>query len=272
MKLVLLKGLHEIGLAVSRVVGLALGVLREYHSMSIHKISEWHELVGREISLAKNCKALSAALNKVALTLGFEKSTCILSKISSFKTRGIYVVGGDGSEGSAASLSSRMICNGGVVSELVDDEGMFVWEEGQSCMEGIESEGDDKGEGAFGVACVVIPKFSVTGIVSLVRASERVCSEEYRFLSCSFKFVAMQAIYKAISLDCEVQANERASLSAKEVRVLRCVADGETSKQIAKTLYISVDTVNFHLKNIYKKLDVGNKAQAAAYAAIHGLI
>ena len=56
------------------------------------------------------------------------------------------------------------------------------------------------------------------------------------------------------------------SLSTREAEVLQLLIEGQTNKQIALALHICVKTVEFHLKNIYVKLNVENRAQAIAKA------
>jgi LuxR family maltose regulon positive regulatory protein len=61
-------------------------------------------------------------------------------------------------------------------------------------------------------------------------------------------------------------------LSDREFDVLRLLADGQTNQEIAQALCVSVNTVKTHLKNIYGKLGVGNRREAAASAKELGLI
>jgi DNA-binding CsgD family transcriptional regulator len=60
-------------------------------------------------------------------------------------------------------------------------------------------------------------------------------------------------------------------LTAREVEVLRLLATGRSSQQIAHDLVLSVRTVERHISNIYLKLDIRTRAQATAYALTHGL-
>ncbi len=61
-------------------------------------------------------------------------------------------------------------------------------------------------------------------------------------------------------------------LSKREIELLRLVADGCSNKEIASALVISVGTVKRHTVNIFNKLDVKNRTEAAARARELGLL
>ena len=63
-----------------------------------------------------------------------------------------------------------------------------------------------------------------------------------------------------------------AGLTAREVEVLRLVAQGLTDAQVAEQLVISPRTVNFHLTSIYGKLQVSSRSAATRYAIEHHLV
>lgn len=56
------------------------------------------------------------------------------------------------------------------------------------------------------------------------------------------------------------------TLSARELEVLTILATGETTKEIARKLYLSEPTIKTHLTNIYRKLEVSNRTAAIAIA------
>jgi DNA-binding CsgD family transcriptional regulator len=60
-------------------------------------------------------------------------------------------------------------------------------------------------------------------------------------------------------------------LSAREVEVLRLLAAGNTNRQIAAALVVSVATAERHIANIYAKIGARGRADATAYALRHGL-
>ena len=61
-------------------------------------------------------------------------------------------------------------------------------------------------------------------------------------------------------------------LTAREVDVLRLVAQGLADAQIAEQLVISPRTVNSHLTSIYSKIQVSSRAAATRYAMEHQLV
>jgi DNA-binding NarL/FixJ family response regulator len=61
-------------------------------------------------------------------------------------------------------------------------------------------------------------------------------------------------------------------LTARELEILRWVAAGESNSAIARQLFVTEQTVKFHLSNIYRKLGVANRTQASHFAYHHGLL
>jgi DNA-binding NarL/FixJ family response regulator len=62
------------------------------------------------------------------------------------------------------------------------------------------------------------------------------------------------------------------SLTPREQDVLKLLAQGLQNKEIAAELVISERTVKFHVSSILSKLDAGNRTEAVAIAAQHGLV
>jgi DNA-binding CsgD family transcriptional regulator len=56
----------------------------------------------------------------------------------------------------------------------------------------------------------------------------------------------------------------RFGLTHREAEILRLVAQGQTNKEVAASLYVSPLTVRTHLEHIYEKLGVGNRTEAVA--------
>ena len=60
------------------------------------------------------------------------------------------------------------------------------------------------------------------------------------------------------------------TLTEREQDVLRLLAQGMTNKEIAQTLFLSVRTIEAHLRNIYGKLAVASRTEAVLWAVQHG--
>jgi NarL family two-component system response regulator YdfI len=70
----------------------------------------------------------------------------------------------------------------------------------------------------------------------------------------------------------KVESNEPTNLTDRELEVLKAVASGERSKEVASHLGISERTVKAHLASIYNKFGVDSRAAAIAVAAQKGLL
>ena len=65
---------------------------------------------------------------------------------------------------------------------------------------------------------------------------------------------------------------EAPGLTKRELEILQLVAEGLSNSQLAKMLWVTEQTVKFHLSNIYRKLDVSNRTEASRWAQLHGLL
>jgi len=63
-----------------------------------------------------------------------------------------------------------------------------------------------------------------------------------------------------------------ADLTRRELEILRLVAEGHSNAGLAKMLWVTEQTVKFHLSNIYRKLDVANRTEASRWAQLHGIL
>jgi DNA-binding NarL/FixJ family response regulator len=70
----------------------------------------------------------------------------------------------------------------------------------------------------------------------------------------------------------EAAAATPGGLTNRELAILKLVAEGLPNLDIASRLFVTEQTVKFHLSNIYRKLGVGNRTEATRYAYKNGLI
>ena len=101
----------------------------------------------------------------------------------------------------------------------------------------------------------------------LVRAIEAVGRGE-ALLDSAVTQRVFQEVRKAAR---EAEASAFADLTQQEMHVLQLVSEGRTNRQIAEMLYLGEGTVRNYVSSILSKLNVRNRAEAAAYAVEHNL-
>jgi DNA-binding NarL/FixJ family response regulator len=65
---------------------------------------------------------------------------------------------------------------------------------------------------------------------------------------------------------------DEAGLTRREAEILRLAAEGRSNSELARLLWVTEQTVKFHLSNVYRKLGVGNRTEAALWAHTSGLL
>lgn len=83
---------------------------------------------------------------------------------------------------------------------------------------------------------------------------------------------AVEATYFSAAPAGHAEPGADLGLSSKELEVLRQLALGQSNKDIARALWISEQTVKFHLRNVYKKLGVANRSEAIRVGFSAGLL
>jgi DNA-binding NarL/FixJ family response regulator len=67
------------------------------------------------------------------------------------------------------------------------------------------------------------------------------------------------------------RAVDASGLTSRELEVLRLIASGESNGEIAARLGLSINTIERHVANVYRKIDARGRADATAYAIRQGL-
>lgn len=73
-------------------------------------------------------------------------------------------------------------------------------------------------------------------------------------------------VLKMVKVNPEHGLRQSFNLSDREKEILTCLVKGMSYKMVADACFISIETVNVHIKNIYKKLQVHSKSEAVAKA------
>ena len=117
------------------------------------------------------------------------------------------------------------------------------------CVTGIEM-----GEGHMdGITCISEARERISGLRAVVLSSHT--STEY--------------IDKALDAGA---GGETPDQTRREQEILRLVAEGHSNAKLAKMLWVTEQTVKFHLSNVYRKLGVSNRTEAARWAQVNELL
>jgi DNA-binding NarL/FixJ family response regulator len=87
--------------------------------------------------------------------------------------------------------------------------------------------------------------------------------------------IALGAVYHSLATEPQeavATPPARCDLTARELEILQLVAAGASNGQVAHELWVTEQTVKFHLSNTYRKLGVSNRTEAAHYAHVHGIL
>ena len=93
--------------------------------------------------------------------------------------------------------------------------------------------------------------------------------------------VSLATLLREISRDTVVHVPRKAAtkytrndcpLTDRELEILQLVAQGLTNGRIARELWVTEQTVKFHLSNTYRKLGVANRTEASRYAHLNDLV
>jgi DNA-binding NarL/FixJ family response regulator len=95
-----------------------------------------------------------------------------------------------------------------------------------------------------------------------------------RDLPAALRLIANGAMYRSFQTEAPERTRpaQEAGLTPSEQRVLDALTRGLSNKEIAAELWLTQQTVKFHLKNIYRRLGASNRTEAMRYAYEHRLV
>ena len=111
------------------------------------------------------------------------------------------------------------------------------------------------------------------GVLSIARKDNVISPQEFEALKPVAKAFAAAAHQKISELENDARVfNTDVEFSERECDVLRWTADGKTSEEIGVIMGVCTDTVNYHHRNIQRKIGASNRVQAVSYAVALGYI
>jgi len=109
-------------------------------------------------------------------------------------------------------------------------------------------------------------------ISKITSEAEKCCKTNYEGLEATMMRLSMRTPATLAILRSKPCSPKNCILTKKELEVIRHLVKGLSNKEIASELGISPGTVNTHLDNIYRKLDVSNRLVASFKAIRQGIV
>jgi DNA-binding NarL/FixJ family response regulator len=93
-------------------------------------------------------------------------------------------------------------------------------------------------------------------------------------LSSALRLSVQGTVFNVLGVpaDRDSQLAEDSGLTRREIEMLKALARGLSNQAIGKEMWVSEQTVKFHLRNIYRKLGVSSRTEAARFAYEHGFV
>lgn len=232
--------------------------------------SEWYQKNTTAFAEVGDSTQLAAQLKIVAIEHKFEGALLILDLPTPF-TRQRCVVIRHGWPIWVGSVDEQFV---GVLrphiaaSALCDDVVAWVAEECSEILRPFKEAVDLRD--SSGVTLSVSGGSGVSHSISFVRSGGPVFDIELASLRMRIRCIGEMASRVAARLGLGLV--DSFELTSRELEVLRWTADGKCTHDVGKILGISVNTVNYHVKNLTCKMGCSSKLQAVAYAARWQLI
>ncbi|WP_123332616.1 transcriptional regulator SdiA [Erwinia sp. JUb26] len=149
---------------------------------------------------------------------------------------------------------------------------LWVWDD-ESAGEGAVMMQAARQHGIYhGISTSAIAQNRATGILSFASSDPFNNVKLTTELELKLQYLVELSLAALTRLNDISMVSVKLELSDREREILKWTAEGKTSAEISLILSISQHTVNFHQKNMQKRLNAPNKTQIASYAAAIGLI
>jgi LuxR family transcriptional regulator len=219
----------------------------------------------------KSAKEIFAVLQEAANELGFEHCAYGLRMPLPLSNPKVIVMNDYPEPWQRRYQDARYLRVDPSVRHAARSRSPFIWSD--AAFESVPALWDEARSFGLGVgwAQSSIARNGVMGMLTLSRSAEPLTKSELTHKSFQMEWlcgVAHIAMVQALLPEAKIDAH----LTEREVEVLRWTGDGKTAQEIADILLVSVDTVNFHIRNAMHKLRTPNKTAAVVQAAVLGLL
>jgi len=231
---------------------------------------KWYAQTDAAFDKARGLSDVGRILGQEAAGGRFQQAILIMKSSVPFSRPSFYLMTGEGPPALHQGGDGRLSGLDRVLSRSVASADVTVWSqalalEDSVCCAGLVSE-----LGVHGITYAAMGANSTLYSISYTRNGPAVTEGDRGAVAWKLRYLndLVRRYCEALDLfECGTPA-----LTEREIEILRWTADGKCTNGIATILGISGNTVNYHLKQISKKMNCNTKLQAATYAAAINMI
>jgi DNA-binding CsgD family transcriptional regulator len=230
----------------------------------------WYAQIDDAFDKVRGVSDFGRILGQESVRSFFQQAVLVMKSSVPFTRPSFYLITGGGAATIHQGGDGRFSGLERVASRSVASANVMIWSQASVSDDSLHREGFGGLLGAHGVTYAAMGANSTLYSISYTRAGPAVTEEERSAVAWKLRYLndLVRRYCEALNIfDCGASA-----LTEREVEILRWTADGKCTNDVALILGISGHTVNYHLKQISKKMNCSTKLQAATYAAAVNII
>jgi LuxR family transcriptional regulator len=216
-------------------------------------------------------------LNDVGRILGqesvrslFQQAVLVMKSSVPFTRPSFYLMTGGGPPAIHQGGDGRFSGLERVARRSVASANVMIWSQASASEDSLHCEDAGGVLGAHGVTYAAMGANRTLYSISYTRTGPAVTEEERSAVAWKLRY--LNALVRRYCEALNIFECGASGLTEREIEILRWTADGKCTNDVALILGISGHTVNYHLKQISKKMNCSTKLQAATYAAAINMI
>ena len=231
---------------------------------------KWYAQIDAAFDTVKGLDGIGRILELEAGGSLFQQAILVMKSSVPFTRPSFYLMTGEGQPTLHQGCDGRFSWLERAASRSVASEDVMIWSQALDSDDSLCWAGPEIELGAHGITYAAMGADSTLYSISYARNGPAVTEGEKG--AAAWKLRYLNALVRRYCVVLNLFEYGASALTEREIEVLRWTADGKCTNDVAAILGISSNTVNYHLKQISKKMNCNTKLQAATYAAAVNMI
>lgn len=231
---------------------------------------KWYAQIDAAFDEVRGLNDIGRILELEAAGSLFQQAFLVMKSSVPFTRPSLYLMTGEGQPALHQAGGGRFSELEQVASRCVASADVMIWPQASDSDDSLRWAGPESELGAHGITYAAMGPDSTLYSISYTRNGPAVTEGEKGGVAWKLRYLNDLVRRYCVALD--IFECGASALTEREIEVLRWTADGKCTNDVAVILGISGNTVNYHLKQISKKMNCNTKLQAAAYAAAINMI